>query len=214
MNQQIFQNANPLDLINNAKVSEGIILIPDIGGYTRFVHNTDMITGSHITYELLSSIIEQNILDLKMSEIEGDAILFYKYGIPPTIGKILDQYKAMTYGFNKKKEELKNRYGLAGDLSLKLIAHYGPLTEFNIGGFRKLYGEAVIEAHRLLKNSIESRSYALVTNDLMRASCFEQPKDVDNRVIAGQLCEAYDQLDSICYTYFDFSMEERERLTA
>ncbi|TFF36224.1 DUF2652 domain-containing protein [Mucilaginibacter psychrotolerans] len=45
------------------------------------------------------------------------------------------------------------------DLGLKLITHYGPFSEYKVGGFTKLYGISVIKAHRLLKNSIGSDEY-------------------------------------------------------
>ena len=64
---------------------EGCILIPDITGFTKFVSSTDVITGRNITYELLATIVEANNLELKISEVEGDAILFYKYGTPPSV---------------------------------------------------------------------------------------------------------------------------------
>lgn len=61
----------------------GLIFIPDISGFTRFVHEVDVSVGSYVTYELLSTIIEENHLRLCISEIEGDAVFFYRYGPPP-----------------------------------------------------------------------------------------------------------------------------------
>ena len=41
--------------------------------------------------------------------------------------------------------------------------HYGPLVEYSVGGFKKLYGSTVVEAHRLLKNHVGCHTYALIT---------------------------------------------------
>ena len=195
-------------------IHEGMIIIPDISGYTRFVHSTDVITGISITHELLSTIIENDILDLQVSEIEGDAILFYKLGkTPPSAHKILEQYEIMLEGFHEKLAQINRKFGRSLDLSLKLVAHYGSITEYSIGGFRKLYGKAVIEAHRLLKNSVNSRSYALLTDELIEASCPAQKKESLIGFSASKLCEVYGGLRNICFTYFDYEQENAEKMT-
>lgn len=145
---------------------EGIIFIPDISGFTKFVHDTDIKLGKEIAAELLSVILHTNILNLKVSEIEGDAILFYRYGLPPTLKDLINQYEFMLIAFKKKLRELKGQRHLSGlELSLKLVVHFGPIAEYKLYGFKKLYGEAIIEAHLLLKNDIPSHNYVLVTKD-------------------------------------------------
>ncbi|QMW05014.1 DUF2652 domain-containing protein [Spirosoma foliorum] len=59
---------------------KGTILIVDISGYSQFVKQANNITGASVIASLLGSIIRNNTLDFQLSEIEGDAILFYKYG--------------------------------------------------------------------------------------------------------------------------------------
>jgi len=60
--------------------SPATILIADISGYTHFVSNTALEHSSHIVNELLEIIVEGNELGLTVSEIEGDAVLFYLKG--------------------------------------------------------------------------------------------------------------------------------------
>lgn len=145
---------------------DGIIFIPDISGFTKFVHETDIQLGREIAAELLSIILHTNILNLKVSEIEGDAILFYRYGSPPTLKALLRQYEIMLIAFKRKLREFNgHRHPTALELSLKLIVHFGSIAEYKLYGFKKLYGEAIIEAHRLLKNDIPSHNYILVTKD-------------------------------------------------
>jgi hypothetical protein len=194
---------------------EGLILIADISGYSRFVHNTELFTGKHIIHELLSSVVDHNELGLKLSEIEGDAALFYRPGPPPSTTEILGQYETMLSAFHKKVEYLKTAYQSVKDLTLKMIAHYGQFTEFRIAGFTKLYGESVIEVHRLLKNSIDSHSYVLMTDKLVDAvESFTEASSTIMRPLKKQLCESYDQQDSICYSYFDFTPNRTELRSA
>jgi hypothetical protein len=92
------------------------------------------------------------------------------------------------------------------DLSLKIIAHYGPMTEYTIGQFKKLYGEVVVEAHRLLKNSIEGDSYLLLTDSLLTiANPIDDDELLQYGIRSNKLCEVYGSLRNICFTYFDFS---------
>lgn len=141
------------------KTYKGTLLIPDISGFTKFVRTTDMVTGKNITSRLLSSIIKSNYLGLQISEIEGDAILFYKYETKFSVAEILGQYEVMLESFNQELALLSEELGREIDLTLKLIAHYGKLAYYKIGKFHKLYGETVIEAHKLLKNPINSNTY-------------------------------------------------------
>lgn len=186
----------------------GTILIPDISGFTKFVHETEFTAGREIIRELLQVIINNNVLNLKISEIEGDAILFYtKHPLTPL--QIRDQYEIILDGFREKVNELSLRNGFEIDLSLKLIAHYGELSTYLISDFEKLYGKAVIEAHALLKNSINSKSYFLLTNSIFDGN---KKKFVGTCFYAGsQLCEAYGDLRKIGYLYFDYEDIEDTR---
>lgn len=148
---------------------KGLIFIPDISGFTNFVKKIDNDLGWKITRELLIEIIESNPLYLEISEIEGDAVLYYKQGKPIEIEKLLNGFQEIMKSFDKKYQQLRNEYGIEAELSLKLIVHYGSLSTFKIKGFTKLYGRTVIEAHRLLKNGSKSNSYILITDEYFKA---------------------------------------------
>jgi hypothetical protein len=128
----------------------------------------DMVSGRQIASELLSIILHANFLGLQVSEIEGDAILFYKYGPPPKFQQIMKQYELMLIAFKKRLRELHGNRKLSNlELSLKSVVHFGPIAEYKLYGFKKLYGEVILEAHQLLKNNIPSHSYILATQDLL-----------------------------------------------
>jgi hypothetical protein len=148
---------------------QGLIFIPDISGFTNFVKNIDSDLGVAITSDLLNGIIDNNPLDLDISEIEGDAVLYYKIGKPIPLQKVFNGFHHMYQAFDEKYQRWKLIYNIEADLSLKLIVHYGDIIVYDIKGFKKLYGETVIESHRLLKSGIDASEYLLITEDYVKA---------------------------------------------
>ncbi len=141
---------------------KGVILIPDFSGFTDFVLSHSLYVGSYITEKLLNSIINHNTLAFEISEIEGDAVLFYKYGDPSEMASIIQQAIVMKDAFGKCLEELHQQLKTKILLSLKFIVHYGTFSEYVIGKFNKLYGATVVEAHKLLKyHYAEQQPYIL-----------------------------------------------------
>lgn len=181
---------------------KGIVFIPDISGYSRFVSRTDNTSGAKVISEMLASIIESNYLAFSISEIEGDAILFYRYGYPYPIPLILNQYEAMLKSFKAVVERLVPSFPQVRLLSLKLIVHYGPIEEFVIDGRRKLYGNTVVEAHKLLKNSMDKDTYVLITEAYVKAE-----KGLGYNTV--QLCENFDEVGTICYQLFSYQSYEK-----
>lgn len=157
--------------MKNIDIQEGIILIPDFSGFTEFVFNTKLYTGEYIVRQLLSTLIDVNDRYFEISEIEGDAILFYRYDENPSYQNISRMLWRMRSAFNRKIKELSKSLSTTIDLSLKFIVHYGAFSQYNIGNFQKLYGKTIVEAHQLLKNGLaEQPSYALYSNSFLENS--------------------------------------------
>lgn len=148
---------------------KGLILIPDVTGFTNFVKNINIQLGSEIMHELLNEILENNPLQVELSEIEGDALLYYREGKPIDTNELFAGLQQMYNAFEKKYALLKSKYQLETNLSLKFIVHYGELKVYNIKGFKKLFGQTVIESHSLLKNGEGRSNYALITDDYFKA---------------------------------------------
>lgn len=151
----------------------GLIFIPDISGFTQFVNSVELNHSQHIIGELLETILDANEMGLKVSEVEGDAILFYKLGKLPDLDVTYRQVEKMFLSFHKHLElyEIQrtchcNACITAIHLSLKIITHYGEFTEYKIKHFLKLIGKDIIVAHQLLKNDIPQHEYWLITNSL------------------------------------------------
>ncbi len=155
--------------------NKGLIFIPDISGFTRFVNEVEIDHSRHIIQELLEVIVNSNQIDLEISEIEGDAILFYKYGEMPDLSVVYNQVEKMFCAFHKHLLVYDHRRfcqckACAGavELTLKVITHYGEFTGYNVKNFNKLIGKDIIVAHQLLKNDIDQHEYWLVTDDLAK----------------------------------------------
>jgi hypothetical protein len=153
--------------------NRGLLFIPDISGFTKFVTEMEIDHSRHIIEELLEILINANSIGLEISEIEGDAILFYKYGEAPDLKTVYNQVEKMFTEFHRHLSAYEYRRlcqckacRAAVDLSLKVVTHYGEFTGYNVRNFSKLIGKDVIVAHQLLKNDIEQHEYWLVTPPL------------------------------------------------
>jgi hypothetical protein len=155
----------------SSQPSQALLFIPDISGFTQFVNDTEINHARHIIEELLNLIIESNQIGLEVSEIEGDAILFYKMGPPPSAKALLNQVKKMftEFHFHLQKYDAHRICNCAAcksadSLTLKFVVHYGEVAINKVHNHEKLFGIDVITVHRLLKNNVNNREYALLTN--------------------------------------------------
>src|ERR1043165_9350494 len=81
--------------------NRGLIFIPDISGFTRFVSEMEIDHSRLIIQELLEILINANQIGLQISEVEGDAILFYKFGEAPDLKEVYKQVEKMFCTFHK-----------------------------------------------------------------------------------------------------------------
>jgi len=154
--------------------NRGLLFIPDISWFTRFITDMEIGHSRLIIQELLEILVDANQLGLEVSEIEGDAILFYKFGEAPSTAAIYGQVEKMFCAFHRHLQSYEYRRFCqckacvsAVDLSLKVITHYGEFTGYSVKTFQKLIGKDVIVAHQLLKNSIGQQEYWLATQNLV-----------------------------------------------
>jgi hypothetical protein len=155
------------------KSQSAFIFIPDISGFSTFVNETEISHSQHIIAELLETIIDADKLGLTISEIEGDAVFSYKLGHPPSMEQIIEQCSRTFILFHnyirRYEAERICRCGAcrtAVNLSLKFIAHAGPVEFIRVKSHEKLHGSDIILAHRLLKNPIPENEYILLTDSL------------------------------------------------
>ncbi|GAA4106851.1 hypothetical protein GCM10022393_01560 [Aquimarina addita] len=190
-----------------------LLCIPDISGFTQFMSDTDIELSSKVIPSLLNKVIYANKLDLKVSEIEGDAILFYRTGSLPTFTELVQQCRSFYTEFYKQLKKLQEQYkhdkevdNIPDILGLKIVLHYGhSISAVPIGKNIKLMGEDVIVAHRLLKNKIPIDEYILISESLLSEY---KDETIERNFGWGQLHEMeakYKHIGDISYSYIDLN---------
>lgn len=70
----------------------GLLLIPEISGYGEFVNEVELAYGEHIVSELFQLLFANTgSVDVKLSEMDGDALFFYRQGPPPEFDRLMAQ---------------------------------------------------------------------------------------------------------------------------
>jgi hypothetical protein len=151
------------------------LILIDISGYTRFtrLHRLSAMHAEQIISDLLESIIQRASLPLVVHEILGDSVNFYAFAGEgkATALEVRRQVGTIFDAFRLREGELISDCSLCmcqacqnvGKLHLKAVLHHGQAIFTTVSGFRKVAGEDVILAHRLLKNSVPEKEYVLET---------------------------------------------------
>ena len=181
-----------------------ILFIPDISGFTEFVHNTDIYHSRHIISELLELLIDHNTINLELAEIEGDALFLYKIEDHVDLNAIRQQVKAMYLAFHKhlKRYEFQRicncgACSSAYNLSLKFIVHYGEIEFITVKDSKKPYGSNVIKVHRLLKNEVPLEEYAMFTETLASETFNEASNILTGTYDFGSIRFSYEPLEHL-----------------
>lgn len=155
--------------------TKATILIPDISGFTEFMTSTELSHSSHALNYLIEAMVNAVGEEYEVSEIEGDAVLLIRKDPAPSKKEILDICIKIFNAFHFQRKWMQQHTicpcGACQaiiNLTLKFVAHYGPLAEIKVGRFVKHSGPEMIVAHRLLKNSINNNEYVLMTEKLLQ----------------------------------------------
>jgi class 3 adenylate cyclase len=151
------------------------ILIPDISGFTEFMSATELSHGSQAISILMDAIVGAVGGEYEISNVEGDAVLMVRKGSAPSKKEILDTCFKIFNAFHFQRKWL-HQHAICPckacleirNLKFKFVAHHGPLDEMKVGHFATVSGTEVIIAHRLLKNSVPSDEYLLLTEKLLK----------------------------------------------
>jgi len=153
-------------------------MIADISGYTKFMvkNQMDLVHAQVIINELITTIIKQVKIPLETSKLEGDAVFFFaeKTNEPGRwetvrweIGqRLIEFFEVFTDKINELSESntcMCNACTNVDKLNLKIIVHAGTALFYKIDKFSELSGVDVIIVHKLLKNSVRSDRYILIS---------------------------------------------------
>jgi len=170
-----------------------VLILADISGYTRFMlaNATAAVHAQMVITKLLEEIIREVEIPLEVKEVEGDAVFLYALRSDDDaewdetrrlIGrKLLGFFDAFARGILAGSE-----FALCScpscqnvdQLKLKIVVHSGEAVFHKVGEFADVSGVDVILAHRLLKNSIPSDEYILMTEAAYRDIEVETSLDV------------------------------------
>lgn len=188
-----------------------LLVIADISGFTRFVNETEITHSQHIVAELLEAVIAADFLGLTVAEIEGDAVLFYRYQRMASRAEVLQLSERFFLAFHNHLSRYRESRichcgacATAEDLTIKIIAHAGPIELLKVRGFRKPFGIELIRLHRLLKNSIPHQEYLMLTsqfNTYTASKSLSDPAWLDT----FQDQSYYEDLGNLTYTFHPLS---------
>lgn len=187
-----------------------LLVMCDISGYTQFMvsHRESLAHGQIIITQLIQTLLREAKMPLVVAKLEGDAIFLYCLLAPDTsalqVRDTLAKMGGFFAAFDAKLAELAQSNICPCEacrhtevLRLKILLHVGTVLMHRIGRFTELAGTDVILIHRLLKNSLESKQYLLMTEDARNLAGLEAtPSDY-------QGVEEYEALGRVnIYAYF------------
>ncbi len=207
--------AQPKNMGNSIENGGALICIPDITGFTRFMAESDLEFSKKIIPPLLRTIVGSNILNMTVGEIEGDAVVFYRFGDLPTLNDLLNQCVEFYLKFNEQLRTLMvdfkgdfDKWTSPNRLSLKIIVHAAEITSTHIEGITKLIGEDMVVVHKLLKNSIPDVEYILLTEKLLAIYAQPELEKVLSDYTVQKGADEYEYIGKVNYRYLLFPKDE------
>jgi hypothetical protein len=208
MNRDKYEKSDTRDRMNqHPDAPEPVLLIiADISGYTRYMTaNAKTLAHSQtIITELVKAIVRQIELPLEVAKLEGDAVFLFcrkQDGARPwpemrrIIGDKLFTFFRM---FSEKVGELSrsttctcNACAHIEKLRLKVVVHSGEALFHRVLNFVELAGVDVIIVHRLLKNSVATDQYLLLTEAARHDVEFSE------QICLSSSAETYDDIGQI-----------------
>lgn len=161
---------------SDSSAGQRYLLLADISGYTAFMagveqaHGVDFSGGIPAGYAvlgaLLDAVVEGVQPDFGVAKLEGDAV----FAVAPAEsldgrgGSVLSQLQTVYQAFQTRRTQARQAQDhictacpAVGSLDLKMVLHRGQVVRQTVGSQSELLGPAVNVAHRLLKNSVQSR---------------------------------------------------------
>lgn len=186
----------------------GYLLIADLTGYTIFLTQSELDHAQGIIEAIIKCMIGELKPPLKLSNLQGDAML--AYAADENVGQgqmMLEALERIYCAFADLLADMRrqttcqcNACRNMGQLDLKFFVHHGEFLVQPIAGRDELQRPDVIRVHRLLKNTVAKetgiKAYALITDAAAQAmSAPDFFATTRRHTEAGQLGETH------CYVY-------------
>jgi len=206
-----------MGIVSPVCMSYSLLFIADISGFTKFVNETEINHSRHIVSELLEALIDSDKLNMEVAEIEGDAVLFYKYREVPGVDALLAQGKEMFLEFHSHLANYKQRRichcgacSSAHNLTIKFIAHRADFNFVRVKTHRKPHGSDVILAHRLLKNDIPGQEYLLFSEGFSSSLTSSELSTKYPWVKIGSAASTYDDIGETTYQFISLEALKKQ----
>jgi len=162
---------------------QAVLILADISGYTRFMVQNQLsaVHGQIMISYLIETILAEVDIPLTLHGIEGDAVFLsvphpgsdagWREALAKVRTKLIRFFEVFLAGIVRAEDTAICDCGSCHnikELRLKIIVHTGKGVYHTIAGLNQVAGTDVILAHRLLKNSVPSREYLLMTDAAYR----------------------------------------------
>jgi class 3 adenylate cyclase len=145
-----------------------------------------------IKTELLKAVIDATHPPLALNKLEGDGAFLYalansdEVGVARTVARQVEElfkkFRAKARALAEdSRHSVEARQAVSG-LRFKALLHCGEAAFKNIRQFEEIAGEDVILIHRLLKNSLPTQNYVLMTERFYERSGGLENKEAETRV--------------------------------
>lgn len=200
-----------------AGLQEGALVLADISGYSKFVQQTEVDHSWSILHELLDTMVRSLHGRMDVSQVEGDAILFISN---LSTLEVIEALEGTFVAFHRRLRDMQtvttcpcNACASIGVLKLKFVVHHGRFSRQRLGNVEQLHGADVIIPHRLLKNSVPSKEYLLVTDAVLERLDAAQRKRFTPHVEHFDVGDVGAGYEEIGYLWERAQAEERKRVT-
>lgn len=190
-------------------IRRAVLLIADIGGYTRYMqwNRMHLAHAQQTVAELLEAVIDAG-KGLKLAKLEGDAAFFWAPEGDPRV-LVCERLSQMRAAFLRKRERVRKDHACdcesctqIDNLSLKFVAHQGEVAEQRVKRFVELAGVDVILVHRMLKNEVPVPEYVLMTDPVVH--CLDEAV----RRLSTPLLHDFEGLGQTSTHYIDLGTSE------
>jgi uncharacterized protein DUF2652 len=158
-------------------VDRGLIVLGDVSGYTEFIATTELEHSREILAELLGTLCECAPGNLRVAQLEGDAVFWlsdeHGAGLAECLKEKFVEFHRRLRFMILATTCLCRACASVGSLTLKFVVHRGEYVQQRVSGSDHFVGSDIVLAHRLLKNRVPSHEYILLTETALAAVAAE-----------------------------------------
>src|SRR5260370_21266537 len=168
-------------------------------------------------HELLDTMVRSLSGRMDVSQVEGDAIPFSSGLSGPEVSTAVE---GTFVAFHRRLRDMQAvttcPCGACANicmLKLKFVVHHGKFSRQRLGSVEQLHGTDVIVSHRLLKNSVPSKEYVLVTDAVLERLPAERREVFTPHSESFDLGAISGGYQEIAYLWEEARAKERRRVT-